>query len=500
MGSDRIRNPELLAKIVPAEQAAGVIRDGMTGGVSGFSLFGCPKVVIPALAERLRQSGEKMQINLISGASTGPEIDGTLAAIGAVGRRLPYQSNKEMRDLINAGKVSYLDQHLSHVPQGLRYAWYGDLDVAIVEAAAITEEGHIVPTTGVGIAETLVRRAKTVIVEVNDSFPSSLEGMHDIYSPADPAGREAIPLTRPGQRIGNPFIEAGPGKIDYIVLSSAPEKGTRFTPVEPVHEQIAVNLIGFLQQEIRRGRLPNNLLPLQSGVGSVANAVLAGLVKSDFEHLRVYSEVLQDAVLTLLDSGKLDLASGCALNLSPAGQEHFARHIDRYREQIILRPQEITNHPELIRRLGLISMNTAIEADIYGNINSTHIMGTKMMNGIGGSGDFTRNAYLSIFITESVAKDGAISCLVPMVAHTDHTEHDVAVLITEQGVADLRGLSPRERAQTIIRRCAHPDYRDRLQDYFDRAVRTVGGQTPHLLGECLSWHSRYIEQGTMRQE
>ncbi len=69
--------------------------------------------------------------------------------------------------------------------------------------------------------------------------------------------------------------------------------------------------------------------------------------------------------------------------------------------------------------------------DIYGNVNSTNIMGSKMMNGIGGSGDFTRNAYLSIFVTSSIAKNRDISCVVPMVSHVDHTEHDVQVIVTE---------------------------------------------------------------------
>lgn len=101
-------------------------------------------------------------------------------------------------------------------------------------------------------------------------------------------------------------------------------------------------------------------------------------------------------------------------------------------------------------------MNTALEADIFGNVNSTHVTGTKMMNGIGGSGDFTRNAYLSIFTCPSTAKGGKISAIVPMVSHLDHSEHSVQVLITEQGVADLRGKSPIQRAHAINRKLRSP--------------------------------------------
>ena len=168
-------------------------------------------------------------------------------------------------------------------------------------------------------------------------------------------------------------------------------------------------------------------------------------------------------------------------------------------QRIVLRPQEISNHPELIRRLGIIAMNAMIECDIYGNVNSTHVMGSSIMNGIGGSGDFARNAYLSIFMTPSVAKGGKISCIVPMASHVDNTEHDVQVIVTEQGLADLRGLSPKARAALIIERCAHPDYQPLLRDYVERARRGAPGQhTPHLLGEALSWHQRYLQQGSMQ--
>ena len=119
-----------------------------------------------------------------------------------------------------------------------------------------------------------------------------------------------------------------------------------------------------------------------------------------------------------------------------------------------------------------------------------------MMNGIGGSGDFTRHAHIAIFVTKSVAKGGAISSVVPMVSHTDHTDHDVDILVTEQGLADLRGLAPRERAVKVIEHCAHPLYRDDLMSYFERACEK-GGQTPHILREALSWHINFEENGHM---
>ena len=228
-------------------------------------------------------------------------------------------------------------------------------------------------------------------------------------------------------------------------------------------------------------------------MGNVTNAVLGGLDSGPFAPLTAYTEVIQDGMLRMLRSGSMTVASATAFSLGEDGLADLRANIAAYRDKIILRPQEISNHPEVVRRLGCLAMNGMIEADIYGNVNSTHVMGSSMCNGIGGSGDFTRHAYLAMFLSPSTAKNGAISCIVPMVSHVDHTEHDVHVIVTEQGVADLRGLPPRRRARKIIDHCAHPGYRAALHDYLDRATATGPGKhTPHLLGEALSWHVRYL--------
>jgi succinyl-CoA:acetate CoA-transferase len=237
-------------------------------------------------------------------------------------------------------------------------------------------------------------------------------------------------------------------------------------------------------------------------VGNIANAVLYGLEEGPFEGLTAYTEVIQDGLISLLNSGKMLSASATAFSLSPEGAESIMPKIGEYRERIVLRSQEMSNNPGIIRRLGVIAMNGMIEADIYGNVNSTHIMGSSIMNGIGGSGDFARNGFMSIFMAPSTAQHGTISTIVPMASHVDHTEHDVSVVVTEQGLADLRGLSPKQRARLIIENCSHPDYRPALRDYFNRAERlSYGKHTPHLLTESLSWHSRYLRCGHMlRQE
>lgn len=498
----RIRNRTLATKVVEAEEAARLIKSGDNVGMSGFTGAGYPKEVPEALAKQVAKAnatGDLMKVGLWTGASTAPELDGALAEVDGIDLRLPYQSDPVTREKINSGALDYTDIHLSHVAQRVWQGFFGKLDVAVVEVSGITEDGRLIPSASVGNNKTWLEQADRVILEVNSWQSEQLEGLHDIYyGTALPPARKPIHITHPSDRIGTPYLDCPNDKIVAVVETHSPDRNTAFTSPDQTSAGIAEHIVDFLDLEVRSGRLPRNLLPLQSGVGNIANAVLAGLDAGPFEAMTAYTEVIQDGMLQLIDSGKLRMASATALSLSPPAMERFNRRLADYRDKIVLRPQEISNHPEVVRRLGCLAMNGIVEADIYGNINSTHLMGSRMQNGIGGSGDFARNAYVSIFVTPSQAKGGAISTIVPMVSHVDHTEHDVDVIVTEQGLADLRGLSPRRRAEKIIEHCAHPDFRPALRDYYDRALHSsFGRHTPHLLDEALSWHQRYVQEGSM---
>ncbi|WP_031404608.1 acetyl-CoA hydrolase/transferase family protein [Thiomonas sp. FB-Cd] len=500
--ASRIQCTALRSKIMSAEDAAALIPSGVNVGMSGFTGSGYPKAVPSALAKRIMDAnlyGKKFKIGVWTGASTAPDLDGALAMVDGVELRLPYQSDPTCRKRINAGEMEYIDIHLSHVAQFVWSGFLGKLDFAVVEVAGILDDGRLVPSSSVGNNKTWLEQADKVILEVNAWQNPQLEGMHDIYYGTQlPPHRRPIPLVRVQDRIGDPYLRCDPSKIVGIVETSSPDRNSAFSEPDENSRKIAGFILEFFEHEVKKGRLPPELLPLQSGVGNIANAVMAELDEGPFENLTAYTEVLQDGMLQMLKSGKLACASATAFSLSSAALVELNSELARYRERIILRPQEISNHPELIRRLGVIAMNGVIEGDIYGNMNSTHVMGTQIMNGIGGSGDFARNAYLSIFMTPSQAKDGAISCIVPMASHVDHTEHDVQIFVTEQGLADLRGLSPKQRARTIIQNCAHPNFRPALMDYFKRALaHSPGKQTPHLLEEAFSWHLRYQQTGAM---
>lgn len=487
-------------KFISAEEAASYVKHGDRVGFSGFTPAGAPKAIPTAIAERAKaehEKGNEFRIGMFTGASTGDSLDGALARAEAIEFRTPYQSNKDLKSLLNSGSTNYFDMHLSQLAQELRYGFFGKIDVAIIEACDVTEQGEIILTSGVGITPTIARLADKVIVELNHKHPKSLRGMHDLYEPLDPPLRREIPVYSVSDRCGSEVLKVDPKKIIGVVETNRPDEVGGFAPVDAVTSKIGDNVAAFLASQIKSGVIPKSFLPIQSGVGNIANAVLGSLGASpEIPPFTMYTEVIQDAVIGLMKEGNVTFASGCSLTVSPTILDDIYANLNFFSDKLILRPQEISNNPELVRRLGLITINTALEADIFGNINSTHVLGTKMMNGLGGSGDFTRNSYISIFTCPSVAKGGKISAIVPMVTHVDHSEHSVKVLITEQGIADLRGKSPMQRAQAIIENCVHPEYKEMLWDYIKLAGKL---HTPHTLSASFGMHTQFNKTGDMRQ-
>ncbi len=497
----RIECDTLRSKVMSAAEAAELIKPGTTVGVSGFTGSGYPKAVPLALAEKIKKesaAGRSFRVNLWTGASTGPELDGALAEANGIEFRMPFQSDPRLRDRINKGEANYFDNHLSHAAPITASGAMGPLDTALIEVTAIRKGGKLVPSSSVGNNQSWLDQAKQVILEVNSWQSSDLEGMHDIYRVQRPPHTTPIPILTPEDRVGEKYLSVDMKKVVAVVESEIPDRNSPFSAPDDAALKIAGNIIDFLSHEVKNGRLPDSLLPLQSGVGNVANAVLVGLRDAPFQNLTSYTEVIQDGMVDLLDCGKLRMASATAFSLSPDCAHKLNANMRDYQKRMVLRPQDVSNSPEVIRRLGCIAMNSLIEVDIYGCVNSTHVMGSRIMNGIGGSGDFARSASISFFMTPSTAKGGKISSIVPMCSHVDHGAQDVMVVVTEQGLADLRGKSPKQKAEAIINNCAHPDYRPLLQDYVKRAKETSTGlHAPCILDEALSWHARFTQTGTM---
>jgi succinate CoA transferase len=484
--------------ILTPEEAAGIINHNDMVAFSGFTAAGSPKAVPIALAERaasLHAKGNDFAIKLISGASVSARIDDELAAAKCVKWRAPYQSASGMRKAINNNEIEFVDMHLSDVAQMLRAGFYGEIDVAVIEAVDVTNDGRVFLSSGIGNSPTFLSSAKKIVIEKNHYFLPRITEFADILMLPSPPKRSVIPIYGAMDKIGKPYVEVDTTKIVGLVETNEADQIDAFTRNEDTCARIAHHVETFLLNELDCGRIPKEFLPIQSGVGNINNAVMCTLGKNpDIPNFTMFSEVLQDSVVDLILSGKVTGISACSLTITPDKLQTVFDNIDFFSNKIVLRPQEISNNPELIRRLGVIALNVGLEFDIYGHANSSHAFGTDLMNGIGGSGDFERNAYLSIFMAPSTAKGGKISSIVPMCTHVDHSEHSVKVIITEQGVADLRSLSPIQRAKAIIENCAHPMYKDALYRYLSNCKP---GHIPHDLHHAFDMHSKFLETGSM---
>ncbi|CCF57278.1 hypothetical protein KAFR_0C02850 [Kazachstania africana CBS 2517] len=512
---ERIRYAPYLAKVREPHELVSLFKNGQYLGWSGFTGVGTPKAVPQAIISHVEKNNlqGKLRFNLFVGASAGPEEE-AWANHDMIIKRAPHQVGKPIAKAINAGRINFFDKHLSMFPQDLTYGFYTRertdgkiLDYMIIEATAIKEDGSIVPGPSVGGSPEFISVADKVIVEVNTATPS-FEGLHDIDMPVNPPYRKPYPYVKVNDKCGVDSIPVDPEKVIAIVESTTRDKVPPNSPSDEMSRGIASHLVEFFRNEVNHGRLPETLLPLQSGIGNIANAVIEGLATANFKHLNVWTEVLQDSFLDLFENGSLDYATATSIRLTENGFKRVFNNWDSFKSKLCLRSQVVSNNPELIRRLGVIAMNTPVEVDIYAHANSTNVNGSRMLNGLGGSADFLRNAKISIMHAPSARPTKidptGISSIVPMVPHVDQTEHDLDVIVTEQGLADLRGLSPKERAREIIKQCAHPDYKDLLIEYVQRSEHYCEKKNslhePHMLKNAFKFHTNLMEKGTMKIE
>ncbi|KAI5479169.1 acyl-CoA carboxylate CoA-transferase [Pseudohyphozyma bogoriensis] len=493
---ERVRRPSLISKYAQPEDLVTLFKDGDSIGWSGFTGVGYPKRVPAAIADHIENNNlqadpaTKKRFELFVGASSGPEVEDRWARLDMISRRAPHQVGKEVSKGINAGRIDFGACFGLWFPQDLTYGYYAlgkklteprkPLKWALVEATAITEDGGIVPGASVGATPEILQSAEKIIIEVNTHIPS-FEGLHDINQSFLPPHRQPYLVTHPSDRIGTTSIPIDLERVVAVVEADLPDNTSQNTPETEDSKAIAKHLIEFLQDEVTAHRLPKNLLPLQSGIGNVANSIIGGLAEGPFQNVQVWTEVLQDTFLQFFDSGKLDFATATSIRFSPEGFKAFYKNWEQYKDRLLLRSQQVANSPEIIRRLGVIAMNTPLEVDIYAHA-------------------------LSIMHTPSTrptkSDPHGISCIVPFSSHIDQTEHDLDVVVTEIGLADLRGLSPRQRAPVIINKCAHPVYRDLLLEYYDRALHEClkrgAAHEPHNLSKAFRMHVHLQEHGTMR--
>ncbi|MDS0295547.1 acetyl-CoA hydrolase/transferase C-terminal domain-containing protein [Halogeometricum luteum] len=470
--------------VVDAADAAAHIPTDATVLTSGFGSVGYPKAIPLALAEDDRD----LELTLVHSGNVGEEIDVELVESGAVARRFSYQFSSTAREATNAREIAFSDRNASSIGDEVQYGGLVDPDVAVVEAVAVGED-WFVPSTSLGQVPAFVEAADALLVELNRAQPLELQALHDIYRPESPPNREPVPLSEPGERIGTSHCRFDPEKLLGVVETDTADSTYSFRDPTDDDLAIAANLGSFLSAEMERSPVFDDAIHLQFGVGSLGNALMGELKELDFGDRDVvyFGELIQDGLLDMLDAGRLRCASATSMALTEEGQTRLFENVERYAEDVVLRPADVANHPGLINQFGVVGVNSAIEFDIYGNVNSTHVNGTRMINGVGGSADFNRNSLVTVCALPSTAKGGDLSRVVPMAFHVDHTEHDIDVFVTERGVADVRGLAPVERAEVIIEHCAHPAFAPDLRDYLDD-VCEQDAHIPHDVRRAAEWH------------
>jgi succinyl-CoA:acetate CoA-transferase len=470
-----------LPVVEPADAADRIDADA-TVLTSGFGSVGYPKAVPLALASADRD----LALTLVHSGNVGAEIDVDLVESGAIADRASYQYSSVARTATNEREMGFTDRHVSTLGDEVQYGGFVDPDVAVVEAVAVGTD-WFVPSTSVGQTPAFVAAADDLIIEVNHHQPLALAQFHDIYRRDAPPQRDPIPLSAPGERIGEGFVDFQPETLVAVVETDRPDDTYTFRDPTDIDSAIADHFGSWLSAELDRSSVFDDAVHLQFGVGSMGNALMGELEAMDFGERDVvyFGELVQDGLLDMIDAGRLESASATSLALTADGQDRLFSDAARYAEDIVLRPADVSNAPGLIDRFGVVAINSAIEFDIYGNVNSTHVGGTRMIHGLGGSGDFNRNALVTVCALPSTL-DGDVSRVVPMTFHVDHTEHDVDVFVTERGVADVRGCAPVERATRIVENCAHPSHRADLREYLNH-VRGRSGHIPLDIGRAAEW-------------
>ena len=490
----RVKDVDLLDKVMDAEDA---VRKFVAGSkaiaISGMTGTGYPKVVPRAMSEYVERTGEKFDVVVYGAGTVGVDLEEYLSRIG-IRRRFPIGASAEVtRKLVNSREFEAYDMWLTEYSRWLRddvlTRRFSGIDIAIVEATGVTEEGLVLGTS-VDAIPVFIEKARGVIVELSLVKPYML-GLHDIYVPKI---NEVIPVRSVLDRIGDRVVKIPKSKVMAVVPSTIDDQRGAYSPGGDIDRRVVENIVDFLSKEASEDpNLRTDYVTLQPAAGPIASLLADRIHEIGFS-LSIWGEIASVRWLKTLN-GNVKAISGSAIYTLPGDErlrEEFYENIDEFKDRVVLRPQAISNSPEIISRFYHINVQQAIEVDVYGQVNITYI-GDRFIVGVGGSGDHAKASYITIVALPSITGSG-LPRVVPLVYHVDLVDHDVDIIVTDQGWADLRGLSPLEKARAIIEECAHPSYKDMLWDYLETVVKKTGHR-PVDLRKAVEFREKLFTSG-----
>lgn len=490
----RIKDVDLLDKVMDAEDAVKKFVAGSKAiAISGMTGTGYPKVVPRAMSEYVERTGEKFDVVVYGAGTVGVDLEEHLSRIG-IRRRFPIGASAEVtRKLVNSREFEAYDMWLTEYSRWLRddvlTRRFSGIDIAIVEATGVTEEGLVLGTS-VDAIPVFIEKARGVIVELSLVKPYML-GLHDIYVPKI---NEVIPVRSVLDRIGDRVVKIPKSKVMAVVPSTIDDQRGAYSPGGDIDRRVVENIVDFLSKEASEDpNLRTDYVTLQPAAGPIASLLADRIHEIGFS-LSIWGEIASVRWLKTL-SGNVKAISGSAIYTLPGDErlrEEFYENIDEFKDRVVLRPQAISNSPEIISRFYHINVQQAIEVDVYGQVNITYI-GDRFIVGVGGSGDHAKASYITIVALPSITGSG-LPRVVPLVYHVDLVDHDVDIIVTDQGWADLRGLSPLEKARAIIEECAHPSYKDILWDYLETVVKKTGHR-PVDLRKAVEFREKLFASG-----
>lgn len=414
-------------KLCMAEEAVRLVRDG--DQVIVPTGVGEPPNLLTALSEKRREFHDVKVCQILPLRKYGYFDRGTIENV----RHVAYFLGGPSRTGAQEGWIDYIPSYFSEMPSLFRNGCL-PADTVFTVASPMDKHGYFALSLAADYTLAAIEKARTIILEVNPNVPFTYGNCHVHIS-----------------------------RVTAIVESNDPVLEVGLPKIGPVQEAIGKYVAGLIEDGST----------LQIGYGGIPDAVVMQLVHK--HDLGIHTEMIGDGILTLIESGavtnkKKNHLPGKMVATFALGSRKLYDFMDR-NPQLEMHPVDFTNDPYLAgQNDNLVTINASMQVDFLGQCCSESI-GSSPYSGTGGQADFVRAANRSrggksFIVLPSTAKDGAVSRIVPQLnpgAAVTTSKNDVNYVVTEYGVAQLRGKSVKQRTQELIN-IAHPDFREELRE------------------------------------